>query len=80
MRRDEKTPRKKKAKKTTTEPVERLAYSIEESGASVDLSRATMYRKIAAGEGPKITRVGGRRIITVEHHREWVRWLSEQSA
>jgi excisionase family DNA binding protein len=81
MRRDEtktKTKPKTKVKRLMAAmPIERTAYTIEESAASIGVSRATIYRLIKEGRGPKITHLGGRRIITIDHHREFVRSLSE---
>lgn len=43
-------------------PVDRLMYSIENAAAALDLSRANLYRLIAAGE-VRVSAVGGRRLI-----------------
>jgi hypothetical protein len=38
-------------------------------------SRALLYKQIAAGKGPKVSKVGDRSIITAESEAAWLRSL-----
>ena len=51
---------------TSTEPRERLAYSVDEAAAITGLSRELLYDQMRAGKLAYI-KVGRRRIITRQH-------------
>ena len=51
---------------TSTEPRERLAYSVDEAAALTGLSRELLYDQMRAGKLAYI-KVGRRRIITRQH-------------
>ena len=51
---------------TSTEPRERLAYSLDEAAALTGLSRELLYDQMRAGKLSYI-KVGRRRIITRQH-------------
>ena len=51
---------------TSTEPRERLAYSVDEAAALTGLSRELLYDQMRAGRLAYI-KVGRRRIITRQH-------------
>ena len=48
--------------------------SLKETAAICDLSVATLRRVIAAGRGPKLTRLSARRVGVRQSHRET--WLA----
>jgi excisionase family DNA binding protein len=51
---------------TSTEPRERLAYSVDEAAAITGLSRDLLYDQMRAGKLAYL-KVGRRRIITRQH-------------
>ena len=51
---------------TSTEPRERLAYSVDEAAALTGLSRELLYDQMRAGKLAYL-KVGRRRIITRQH-------------
>ena len=51
---------------TSTEPRERLAYSVDEAAALTGLSRELLYDQMRAGKLAYL-KVGRRRIITSQH-------------
>jgi excisionase family DNA binding protein len=51
---------------TSTEPRERLAYSVDEAAALKGLSRELLYDQMRAGKLAYV-KVGRRRIITRQH-------------
>lgn len=52
---------------------QQLAYSVDEFCRLHRISRASLYNYWNAGVGPKIMRVGSRRLISVEAAEEWRR-------
>jgi predicted DNA-binding transcriptional regulator AlpA len=59
-------------------PPEDRVMTIPECAAAANVSLATMRRRIAAGEGPRIVRLSSRRIgVRVSDYR---RWLDTRSA
>ena len=55
------------------------AFSIKGFCHAYNLSRAGLYRLLAAGLAPKIRKVGGRRLISRESAAEWRRAMEERS-
>lgn len=60
-------------------PVERAAYSIEEWAERYGLSRSTVYNLIASGK-LKTSKIGRRRIITVQQDQEFLNRLNTQAS
>jgi hypothetical protein len=54
------------------------AYSIPEFCASHRLSRALFYRLLAAGAGPAVMRVAGRRLVSAEAAAAWRRRMERE--
>lgn len=59
---------------TTTSPPVRLAYSYEEAGAQLSISRGTVVDLVTA-EKLRVIKVGARRLIP---HSELERYIREQ--
>jgi hypothetical protein len=55
----------------------RLGYSINEFCEAYRICRASFYNYQRAGVGPRIMRVGSRRIISVEAAEDWRREREE---
>jgi len=47
------------------------ALSVREFAAVHSLSAAKVYQLIAAGRGPEVVRVDGRRLVTAEAAKRW---------
>lgn len=58
---------------------EKLAYSVLEFAKATGLSKTFLYEQIKTGQGPRLTRVGRRTLITVEDAQNWLRSRSEDS-
>ena len=61
-----------------SQPEPDRVVSLKETAEICDLSVATLRRVIAAGRGPKLTRLSARRVGVRQSHRET--WLAAQSA
>jgi len=59
---------------------DRLFLTIREFCAACGISRATLYRAVKAGTGPRITKIGGRTLIRAETAREWAEAQEASSA
>ncbi len=57
-------------------PITKKAYSINEFLQAYSISRAGLYVLWASGRGPKVTTVGGRRLICVEAAEEWFKTMA----
>jgi predicted DNA-binding transcriptional regulator AlpA len=51
----------------------RMVLSIADFCAAYAISRAMLYKMFADGRGPRVMRVGSRRLISVEAAEEWRR-------
>lgn len=60
--------------------MEALALTIPEFYRTHSISRGTFYNLAAQGLAPKIMRVRGRVLVSVEAAREWRRKMEEQAA
>jgi len=60
----------------TAEPT-REALSVAEAARVANISRATLYKLLAAGEGPATLKVGERRLIRLEAMRKVESYLPE---
>jgi predicted DNA-binding transcriptional regulator AlpA len=49
----------------------RLGWSINEYCDLIGISRGTFYNRRREGRGPRIMKVGGRRIVTPEAHEDY---------
>jgi predicted DNA-binding transcriptional regulator AlpA len=58
----------------------KLAYSIEEFCKLHSISRPYFYLLLKAGKGPRVTRLGARRLVTVEDAATWRQAMAEASA
>lgn len=47
-------------------PLPRIGYDAEEAAQIVGISRATLFRELRAGRGPRSFTVRGRRLFTME--------------
>ena len=47
-------------------------YTIKEFCALVRISTRQYYRMRAAGDGPRVTRLGGRNLVSHEEMRRWL--------
>lgn len=56
-----------------------LAYSVKDFASIVDLSPRNLFALLKRGEGPRLTAIGKRRIITHEDGMAWLRRRSEAS-
>jgi excisionase family DNA binding protein len=59
---------------------DRLFLTIREFCAACGISRATLYRAVKAGTGPRITKIGGRTLIRVSSAEEWAERQELESA
>ena len=50
-----------------------LAFSVDEFCKGHRISRAWFYELVAAGQGPRLMRIGRRTLISVESAAEWRR-------
>lgn len=48
-----------------------LAYSIPKAAKMLSLGRSTIYELVKRGDGPKITKLGGRSVIFADDLRAW---------
>lgn len=53
--------------------VTKAAFSLEEFCTAHGFSRAMLYKLLAAGNGPRVMKVGKRSLITAEAAAEWRR-------
>ncbi len=60
---------------TTTFPQGSKAYSIDQFCQAHGLSRSYFYLLLARGKGPRLMRVGKRRLISDEAAAEWRRHM-----
>jgi predicted DNA-binding transcriptional regulator AlpA len=56
------------------------ALSITDTASSSGIGRSTMYALIAAGQGPRVTKIRGRRVVLIEDRDQWLRSLAGQTA
>lgn len=57
-----------------------LALTFEEFCKEIKISSRTLQRLIAAGNGPRVTHLGGRRVILRETAEAWLRQQESSSA
>jgi predicted DNA-binding transcriptional regulator AlpA len=57
----------------------RKASTIEQFCADHSISRATFYNLIQAGKAPRIMKVGGKRLVSVEAASAWREAMAEAS-
>jgi len=55
--------------------VDKVAYSIVEAAAAVNISRSRLYELLIAGEGPPTIKLGRRRLIRRAALDEWLESL-----
>ncbi|WP_080901188.1 MULTISPECIES: helix-turn-helix transcriptional regulator [Rhodopseudomonas] len=55
------------------------AQSIEDTAAAAGISRSTLYRLVKEGRGPRMTRIGHRRVVLISDRDVWLRSLSESA-
>ena len=58
---------------TAALPADRAAYTIDEFCMAHRISRRTFYDLIERGEGPKLTYIGSKKIISAEAAGRWRR-------
>jgi hypothetical protein len=63
----------------TRQPVESLAFSIEKFCEAYDISRPTLYKLWAEGNGPEFMQVGRRKIIPVEASNAWRQRMTQRA-
>jgi predicted DNA-binding transcriptional regulator AlpA len=49
-----------------------LALPLGEAARSAGISRATLWRRLKAGTGPKVAEVGGRKVIRLSSLDAWL--------
>jgi hypothetical protein len=59
---------------------DQLAFTVDEFCRLHRISRASLYNYWNAGVGPKVMRVGSRRLISIEAAREWRRQREAEAA
>lgn len=57
----------------------RKAFGIEQFCEEHSFSRATFYNLLKVGKAPRVTKIGARRIITVEDAAAWRKMMAEAS-
>ena len=55
-------------------------YTIKEFCALVRISTRQYYRMRAAGDGPRVTRLGGRNLVSHEEMRRWLAAMANKLA
>ena len=58
----------------------RFALSIPEFCRAAGISEALYYKQQRNGTGPRVTRVGGRTLITPKEGRKWLEQLTQGAA
>jgi predicted DNA-binding transcriptional regulator AlpA len=56
------------------------AYSLEQFCRAHSISRPFLYKLLKQGQGPRITRLGARRVVTIEDAATWRRTMARASA
>ena len=51
--------------------METIALTVKDAAKAIGISKATLYREIRAGRGPKTTQVAGCRVVAVEELQKW---------
>jgi predicted DNA-binding transcriptional regulator AlpA len=60
--------------------MQKLAFSVSEFCEAHSISRSLFYKLLSNGKGPRLSRVGNRRLVTAEDAAEWRRSLAEGTA
>jgi hypothetical protein len=60
--------------------VKKLGFSLSELAKAAGVGESTLRKKIAAGEGPAITKFGRRSLILVPDARAWLASLRDRVA
>lgn len=63
-----------------TMSVSPAAQSIDEVASAAGISRSTLYRMVKDGRGPRMTRIGQRRVVLVSDRDVWLRSMAETAA
>jgi predicted DNA-binding transcriptional regulator AlpA len=58
---------------TAALPVNRAAYTIDEFCIAHRISRRTFYDLIDRGDGPKLMRIGSKKLVSAEAAAKWRR-------
>jgi hypothetical protein len=66
--------------KLTIETPNVAAFSVDEFLVRNRISRGLFYKKLKQGRGPRIMKVGGRKLISADAERDWHRSLEAQAA
>jgi len=56
-----------------------FAFNISQFCEGHQMSRAFFYQLLKEGRGPKVVRLGGKRLITAEAAREWRKKLDTEA-
>jgi excisionase family DNA binding protein len=57
----------------------RVLYTVRQFCAAHEISRATFYRLLKAGRGPRITKIGDAMRISVEAAKEWLAQTEQET-
>jgi hypothetical protein len=59
--------------------MQQLTFSIDEFCTAHRISRASFYNYVKAGHGPRLMKVGGRTLISVEAAADWRRGMEAKT-